>query len=188
MAASACTMGFRVWTSESARRLSVRQAPPAVPATALTLTDGTPVVLDQWLAAQRRVTIVSFIYTRCNSLCTVLGNEFQQLQARIVELHLQHRVQLLSISFDPQGDTPDRIRTYARAMGANPAIWQFARVQRAAQLQHLLNAFGIVVIPDQQGGYVHNAALHLLDRHARLVDIEDLDAIQQTLINAEALP
>lgn len=187
VAASACTMGFRVWTSESARRLSIRETPQIVQATVVTLTDGQPIVLDKWLATQRRVTIVSFIYTRCNTLCSVLGNEFQQLQAQIIQRHLQDRVQLLSISFDPKGDTSDRLRQYASSMGANPAIWQFARVESPDELQQLLRAFGIVVIPDRQGGYVHNAALHLVNPQARLVDIEDLDAVAQTLANAEVV-
>lgn len=43
------------------------------------------------------------------------------------------------------------------------------------RLKRLLDAFGIVVIPDGLGGFEHNAALHLLGRDGRLVLIGDID-------------
>jgi protein SCO1 len=38
----------------------------------------------------------------------------------------------------------------------------------------LLKAFGVTVIPDGAGGFVHNAALHVVDRQGRLIAIFDI--------------
>ena len=60
-------------------------------------------------------------------------------------------------------------------------LWSLARVQDAAELKHLLTVFGIVVIPDEFGGFTHNAAIHLVDRDGRLARIFDQDDIDAVL-------
>ena len=58
---------------------------------------------------------------------------------------------------------------------ADGDIWRIARVTDRAQLQSLLDAFGIIVIPDEFGGFEHNTALHLVGRDGRLMLISDID-------------
>ncbi|GAB3246529.1 SCO family protein [Chitinimonas naiadis] len=186
-AAYQLTSGFSTWTSEAARRAAIARTPRQLPATTLHLADGSEVALDRWLASGTPLTIAGFIYTRCNSLCSILRDEFQRLQAEIQARQLQGKVRLLSISFDPRNDTPAELVSYAARMRADPAVWQFASVADPAQLQGLLDQFGIVVVPDGLGGYVHNAALHIVDKQARLADIEDLGAGRQALAAAIAL-
>jgi len=185
-AAYSATGGFRDWTTEAARRAAIARRPLALPATPLQFADGSRARLDQWLAPPRPATIVGFIYTRCNSLCTILGDEFQQLQTEITARGLQGKVRLLSISFDPRHDTPANLAGYAERMHADPAVWQLATVSDPAALQAVLDRFGIVVISDGMGGYVHNAALHVVDRQARLAAIEELGAGRQALARALA--
>ena len=67
---------------------------------------------------------------------------------------------------------------------ADSALWQFASVPDARELQDLLRAAGIVVIADGLGGYVHNAALHVVAPDARLVRIRDLGEVDQVLHDA----
>lgn len=187
VAAYSATGGFQYWTAEGARRMAIARQPLALPAAPLQFADGSHARLDQWLATPGPVTIVGFIYTRCNSLCTILGDEFQQLQTEITARGLQGKVRLLSISFDPRHDTAANLAGYAHRMHADPAIWQLATVSDPAALQGVLERFGIVVIPDGLGGYVHNAALHVVDRQARLAAIEELGAGRQALARALAL-
>ena len=61
------------------------------------------------------------------------------------------------------------------ADGADGRTWGIARVRRAADLKPLLDAFGIVVIPDGLGGVEHNAAIHLVARDGRLAWISDIE-------------
>ena len=171
--ASGLTQGFQVWTAEGARRLEVAQSPAATPMAWL-LGDGlSGESLYSVLARPGRVTIVSFIYTRCPSVCKALGSSFQQLQAAVSAPALHSGIQLLSISFDPAHDDMAQLHRYATLWRADPRHWHVAAVPDAAQLQALLKAWQVVVIPDGLGGYEHNAALLVVDAGGRLVRIFD---------------
>lgn len=172
------TEGFEVWTAEGARRLAVSSAPVATPKAELEGPGVTGRDLHELLASARHATIVSFVYTRCNSVCLGLGSGFQQLQRQIAENRLD-TVRLLSISFDPEHDDAARLQQYALRWGADPGRWRFATVPDGRALRRLLNAFQVVVVPDGLGGFEHNAALLVIDDQGRLVrifDDTDLDA------------
>ncbi len=181
------TDGFSVLTSEAARRLAVRKHPLAVPDVRMVDEQGTMQSLRALLARDGRVTLVDFIYTRCNSICSVLGDEFQQLQRAVIAAGLQHRVRLLSISFDPAYDHPPELRSYARRMNADSGVWSFVETADKADLASLLSTFGIVIIPDARGGYVHNAAIHLVTPDGKLARIYDIVDFQSALQDAAIL-
>ena len=166
------TDGFRIVTSEESRRLSIAKRPRPIPDIAIRFENGAAASLAQALRADGRTTIVNFIYTRCNAVCSVMGTEFQQLQQALVANGLAHRVRLLSISFDPR-DTPEQLARYARSMRAQPDVWQFASVPDVRERQAVLTVFGIMVIPAPLGEFEHNAAYHLVTPDALLSQIVD---------------
>lgn len=167
LCASTLTEGFEVWTAEGARRLHVANAPVAAPHAVLA---GPGLNLHD--ALTRRITIASFVYTRCVSVCLAVGSTFQQLQQALDEQPAQD-IRLLSISFDPAHDSVDELARYAIQWRAEPRHWQIVTVPDAAQLQRLLAAWQVVVIDDGRGGWDHNAALLVIDRRGRLVRIFD---------------
>jgi len=73
-----------------------------------------------------KVTAVSFIYTSCTDICpmitTIMGTVQDQLRR---EGLLGADVQLLSISVDPERDTPEVLARYAREHGADTDTWRF---------------------------------------------------------------
>lgn len=166
------TNGFRVWTTDAARAMEVAARPTAVPRVALVDQHGAP----QFIAATPRATIVDFVYTRCVTLCGTLGATYQQLQTDIVRRGVAERVRLLTISFDPVWDTPERLRYYAIAMHPDPAVWTIATFPNTHEVAGVLRAFGIRVISDGAGGFVHNAALHVVNPAGQLVAILPIDA------------
>ncbi|RTL34533.1 MAG: SCO family protein [Rhodocyclaceae bacterium] len=180
------TDGLRAFTSEDARRLEVSEAPVQLPVLEVLGTDGRLVSLSD----PDRVTLLDFVYTCCETVCRALGSEFRQLQTEIRARGLQDRVRLLSISFDPEHDTPAELAAYARHQRADGAVWQFAALANSAELPKLLGNFGIVVIPDGLGGFEHNAAIHVVDQRGRLVRIMDLAnpaaALAEALARIEA--
>lgn len=186
LAIAGITHSFRVVTSEGARRLVVAEHPQMLPDATMRYADSSHATLHDALAGDGRIVLVDFIYTRCESICLALGNEFQQLQRRILAAGLQDRIHLLSISFDPAHDTPAVLARYSERLGADPAVWRFASPDAAA-LAPLLNAFGIVVIDDGYGGFVHNAAIHLVQADGRLARIFDAGANRQALHMATRL-
>ena len=65
------------------------------------------------------------------------------------------------------------------AATASPA--SVARVADPAELEALLDAFAVVVLPDGVGGFVHNAAIYRVDVEGRLVRVYDPDAADRAI-------
>lgn len=176
-AISAITEGFNVLTSEQARRLDIASRQPTVPNVRLIDQSGQVFRFGNRVQQEDRFLIVDFIYTNCQSLCRVLGTRFQQLQRSIIERGLRDRVHLLSISFDPERDSAAVLRQYGDHMQANAEVWTLATVVNAGDLEVLLRTFGITVIPDQLGGFQHNAALIWVAPSGKLVRVMDSDSV-----------
>jgi len=164
------TRDFQVWTAEGARRLTVVERPIDTPPATLAGPGVVGADLHAWLSGSGRTTIVDFVYTRCPTVCTTLGSGFQQLQQALAKTPASG-VKLLSISFDPLHDDESSLQRYAAQWQVDPAYWAIATVPDTVQLQRLLNAFQVVVIDDGRGGFVHNAALLVIDGRGRLVRI-----------------
>lgn len=164
------TDGLAAFTSEAARRNAVLSQPRPLPAALLEDQDGRPFRLQDY---RHKLVAVEFIYTRCVTMCSALGAGFRLIRDSIPAAALGRDVALVSISFDPQNDTPERLKAYARRYGADGHGWRIARVRDEAELAALLATFGITVIPDGAGGFEHNAAIHLLDRSGQLALIAD---------------
>ena len=73
------------------------------------LSDGRPVLLD-------------FIYTSCTTICPVLTQTFAEVQKRLGKDAA--KVKIMSVSVDPEQDTPSRLTEYAGKYGAG-AQWSF---------------------------------------------------------------
>ncbi len=175
------TDGWRAFTSEAARRERVLRDPRALPDAVLEDADGR--VFDLRDLRGREVA-VEFIYTRCPSLCRSLGSAFKQIADTVAPERFEHDFALLSISFDPGHDDRAALAAWGAAHGADEQRWRVARLRDPAQLAPLLDAFGVVVIPDGQGGFEHNAAIHLVGRDGRLARIDDIDEPQRFLADA----
>ena len=196
-AAYACsawlTHDFQVWTAEGARRLEVALQPIAAPPVQIDGpgTGAQPQPLAQLLADGRSVTLVDFVYTRCQTVCLALGSTYQQMQATLQEAGktdaAARRVRLLSVSFDGAHDSPQILQNYARRLSADPLRWRFVRVPDANETRRLLADFQVVVVPDGRGDFEHNAALLVIDQRGRLVRIFDYAEQQLALDYARHL-
>jgi protein SCO1 len=171
----------RAFTTEELRRAEVAREPWPIPDLLVLDAAGNIAGLRQRLAADDRVWIIDFIYTRCRSVCSSLGSVYQQLQRRIVERGLQGQVGLLSVSFDPANDDALALQDYAARMRLNPAVWDVVSLASPDDRRRLLDSFGIMVVAAPLGEFEHNAALHIVDARRRLVRIMDYDAPDQAL-------
>ena len=92
----------------------------AVPAIQLVRDDGKVVSLPQEMDDGRPV-VLNFIFTTCSSVCPLMSQIFAQFQQKLGAD--RDKVHLMSISIDPEEDTPARLREYARKFHAGPE-WQ----------------------------------------------------------------
>jgi protein SCO1/2 len=175
------TRGFRTVTADGARRIDLAASPRALPPIPMIDSDGRTFPLSGIDAGGAYPTVVTLLYTRCETICRASASGLAYLQQEIRARGLDDRVRLLTLSFDPQHDTPEVLAAYARRMKADAGMWRFATVAEGAQLPALLKLFDIVVLPDGLGGYSHNAALFLVDRKGRVARAYDIDKPDEVL-------
>lgn len=184
------THDFQVWTAEGARRLEVALHPVPAPRVSMEGPGLRGQTLDRLLSGEGAVTLVDFMYTRCVTVCAVLGGTFQQAQASIVAGERkpgEAPLRLLSISFDPERDDVGVLRAYAAGLRADPVLWRFARVSSPVDAQRVLDTYRVTVIDDGLGGYEHNAALLVVDPMGRLVRVFDSAELGTALNFSRAL-
>lgn len=99
--------------------------------------DGKTVALPDELNDGRPV-ILNFIYTTCTAVCPLVSQTLSQLQRKLGDERDQ--VHLVSISIDPEEDTPARLAVYAKKYGAGPE-WQHYTGTLAASVE-TQRAFG----------------------------------------------
>ncbi len=72
---------------------------------------------------QGKVVVIDAIFTTCVGSCPVLTKTMARIQERLGD-RLGREVRLLSLSVDPETDTPARLKAYAESFGARPG-WHF---------------------------------------------------------------
>ena len=115
-----CATGMllAVATAASISRTTASYETPAV---MLVRADGKSVSLPQELDDGRPV-LLNFIFTTCSSICPLTSRTLEEFQDKLGPEAA--RIHLMSISIDPEQDTPARLSEYARKFHAGPE-WQY---------------------------------------------------------------
>ncbi len=129
-----------------------------------------------------RLTIVDFIFTRCKGPCPIMGAWMSELY----DLYEGYEhIQFVSISVEPEYDTPEVLREYAEDLGVTDGRWLFLRgpidtVKRICEEEFMLSADDLpgahstkFVLVDQQAqirGYysgTDEASINVLKSHIK---------------------
>lgn len=176
---AAITRNFQTVTSETARHIDLQKSPEPLPDILLVDSHGSALSLSQIghsNVVNQQVTLITFVYTRCRTICRTTALDQMSLDKLIRKYEASHHIRLLTLSFDQAHDTSAVMKRYASALGADDRSWKFATLARGSDLKTLLDVFGITVLPDGMGGYVHNSAIFLVDRQGRLAGAYPVDA------------
>src|SRR6516225_9500475 len=71
-----------------------------------------------------KVWIACFFFTRCRTVCPQVTETMRRIQEQVEKVGYPDVV-LVSISVDPEHDTPEVLQAYAATHGADPARWLF---------------------------------------------------------------
>lgn len=135
-----------------------------------------------------KVWVANFIYTQCTETCPIQTAQLARVQA---EFAGEDDLRLVSITVDPERDTPQVLARYAERYGADPVRWLFLTGDKRAIYRLAKEGFSLgVVDPDDQaqtsrhlpvfgptpaqathgskGLVIHSARLVLVDRQARI--------------------
>ncbi len=109
-----------------------------------------------------RVVAVDFIYTRCPlpDVCPRLSANFAYLSKRVPD------AQLLSVTIDPQFDTPPVLAEYARRYGSDGERWRFL-TGSMDQIKDVAGLFGLIYWPEE-GSITHTVSTGIIGRDGRL--------------------
>ena len=154
--------------------LAFRAMPPATatdalpvigpaPPFALTAQDGRRVSLGE---LRGKVVVVTFIYASCADTCPLLTAKMAGLQTRL-GADFGPRVMFVSISVDPERDTPEVLGRYADAHRANAAGWAFL-TGSAAEIKDVARRYGVFYKKQPRGDVDHTFLTSLIDRQGTL--------------------
>ncbi len=106
--------------------LDIRPAAPdpmyPAPGFALIDQDGEPFGSEQLLGSPY---VVAFIFTRCRAVCPIMTMQMAMLQDQLDGQAALDDVKLVSVSVDPDYDTPEVLTAFAERYHADPARWRF---------------------------------------------------------------
>ena len=121
---------------------------------------GKTIGVDQF---RGKALLVTFIYTRCPlpEYCIRMSRNFAEIQQQLAaDPELYSKTHLLSVSFDPEHDTPKVLRSYGNAYiggssGQAFSHWDFA-VPPAAELDAVDQFFDVAVTPGSANTLTHS--------------------------------
>lgn len=128
--------------------------------------------LSEWIGTP---TVITFIYTRCPlpNFCPAMNRHFAALQKGLAaDAALAGRAKLISITFDPEHDTPAVLADFAAKHDSDPAVWTWLTGDRVTT-DRLAAKFGVGLIreKDTPTEVVHNLRTTLVDGAGRVVKI-----------------
>jgi protein SCO1/2 len=137
-----------------------------------------------------RIFIVDFFFTTCSTICPIMTSELVKLQGRLYEKGLGEEIQFLSVTIDPNTDSPQVLKSYAENKGCNLNSWALG----TGEIEYVdeLSKEGFFLAVDRnaayQDGIIHSSQVILIDenRHVRgsydAVDENEMQKLLQDLI------
>ena len=119
-----------------------------------------------------KTVVLTFIFTRCPvpNFCPLISRNFERLQREIKnDPALADRVRLLSISFDPEFDTPQILARYGKGFTEDADFWRFATGE-PAEIGKLTRGFSVYV-QAEDGTLNHGLCTALADADGTITKI-----------------
>lgn len=169
------TDGFKAYTAETARVNQLIEDKPAFPDVTLEDSKERQYSFSEF---EGKYVFITFLYTACNTVCPQLEYNMAQVYDLLPKKYIGEDIVFLSISFDPERDDPATLEQYRKAFKSDGETWRMARIIDEAELNALLEKFGVIVIPDGKGNFTHNSAFYLVDKKGKLQEVMDYKEVE----------
>lgn len=140
-----------------------------------------------------KVVLLSFIYATCSDVngCPLATSVLYKIKNRLSkEPKLAKQLRLLTLSFNPQHDTPEKMAHYGKGLQNTGLEWQFLTTRSEQDLQPILQSYqqNVQKIFDKNGRFTgtfsHNLRVYLIDKNKQLRNIYSVDFLHpDTLIS-----
>jgi protein SCO1/2 len=149
-----------------AEKMGQRESLPRIgpaPDFVLTSQDGSEVKLAD---LRGKVVAVTFIFTRCTDTCPVLTPMMSFVQDRLGS-DFGTKIAFVSITVDPERDTPEVLKEYGEAFGANFTGWSFL-TGSPSSIADVARRYGVFAAKAENGNVDHTFLTSIIDRRSIL--------------------
>lgn len=154
----------------SERRDSEEMTPLGeIPAFRFTTQEGKPLTREDLLG---KVWVANFIFTRCSGPCPMMTSRMAELAKGLAKAK---DVRLVSISVDPEHDTPAVLAEYAGRMTADPSKWIFLTGEKREIDEFARKGMFQVLAYDDKGVPTHSTRFLVIDTEGRIRRTRNLD-------------
>jgi protein SCO1 len=168
----AVLLGYSMWRGSERRDVGQLPVIRAVPDFTLTDQDGKIVTKDD---LRGKIWIADFIFTRCQGPCPLMTARMLEMQRALVKAP---EIKLVSVTVDPEHDTPEVLKAYAAANKADPERWKFLTGDKAV-IEKLVTEGFMQHLAEENGEPVHGTMFLVVDgngmvRSARMLEDPEL--------------
>jgi protein SCO1/2 len=129
----------------------------------LTDQDGAP----RSLASLRgKAVLLDFVYAHCPGPCPILTGTHVRAQ-KVLPAEARGKVWFVSVTLDPERDTPEALRRYGLARGADLSSWSFLTGPRES-VEAVIARYGVGKLPAPGGEIQHVVVSFLIDPEGRI--------------------
>jgi protein SCO1 len=117
-----------------------------------------------------KVVILHFVYTSCPDVCPLHAERIAEIQNMVSRTPMRELVQFVTITTDPEQDTPEVMREYGPAHGLDLSNWIFltSGPNRPEDMtRKLAERFGHTFSKTEDGFQIHGVVTHIIDREGR---------------------
>jgi len=151
------------YNSEPAAQVQALPKIAPAPEFALISQDGAPVKLTDY---RGKVVALTFIFTLCANTCPVLTPMMSFVQDQLGS-DFGEKIHFVSITVDPEHDTPEVLKEYAQAFGANLSGWSFLTGTSDA-IRDVTRRYGIFAAKTPNGSIDHTFLTSIIDQRSIL--------------------
>jgi cytochrome c peroxidase len=138
-----------------------------------------------------KIVLLSFIYSTCSDIngCPLATVVLHKLKSRLQKRpELAAQIRLLTLSFNPQQDTPEAMRRFGEGFKSPDIDWRFLTTASEAKLQPILDKYGQNVRKEADaagkftGNFTHTLRVYLIDRAKQVRNIYSVSYLHADLL------
>jgi len=117
-----------------------------------------------------KVVVLHFVYTSCPDVCPLHAERIAEIQEMVNQTPMRELVQFVTITTDPEQDTPEVMRDYGPGHGLDAANWMFLTSgpdRPEDTTRKLAERFGHTFSTTEDGYQIHGVVTHVIDREGR---------------------
>jgi protein SCO1/2 len=164
LAVAAIGVGIAGVVSIAALRPFVSSPPSAVPSNALLDQRGEPFAMAQ---LRGKSVVLNFMFTHCPGICPLQTQALLRVRARLPEA-VRERVHFVSVTVDPEHDSPGVLAAFAAKQGVSGEGWTFV-TGPAPRLAALGDDYSVRALPAGAGPLDHRTEVRLINARGELM-------------------